>query len=265
MTADRFATWDAPYVLGALIPAERREYEAHLDECQDCRAAVAEIAGLPGLLARVPEPAVFGSSPSESDPDFSPATLPIPPHLLEPPAYLLEPLVSPRPRPVDPPSPEAADGPGAVVRPLRRRGWAVSAAVAVVSAAAAVAITIPLVHSSSSAGPQREVVAERSMEQLRATPITASYKLVADGSDRTRVEMECRYSQSSGSLSYSGKYAMWVTLTNGMQGKLAGWAAGANTGVLHPEGVANVASDQIRSVEIRTDDTSSTVLLSGTV
>ncbi|MDT5019219.1 MAG: hypothetical protein QOD39_5379, partial [Mycobacterium sp.] len=30
---DRYATWDAAYVLGSLSDDERREYEAHLATC----------------------------------------------------------------------------------------------------------------------------------------------------------------------------------------------------------------------------------------
>ena len=50
-SGDRFAEWDAAYVLGALSPSDRRAYERHLAECDACRAAVAELAGLPGLLS----------------------------------------------------------------------------------------------------------------------------------------------------------------------------------------------------------------------
>ena len=41
MTPDHahYADWDSAYVLGALEPAERREYEAHLERCERCRAA----------------------------------------------------------------------------------------------------------------------------------------------------------------------------------------------------------------------------------
>jgi hypothetical protein len=42
---------DAAYLLGALSPTERREFEAHLAGCADCRHAVRELAGIPGLLA----------------------------------------------------------------------------------------------------------------------------------------------------------------------------------------------------------------------
>ncbi|WP_227979183.1 anti-sigma factor family protein [Nocardia spumae] len=51
---DEYATWDAPYVLGALPQEQRLAYENHLTDCTDCRAAVAELSGLPGLLSRVP-------------------------------------------------------------------------------------------------------------------------------------------------------------------------------------------------------------------
>ena len=50
---DKFAQWDAAYVLGALSPAERREFEEHLATCPHCQAAVSELAGIPGLLAQV--------------------------------------------------------------------------------------------------------------------------------------------------------------------------------------------------------------------
>lgn len=42
---------DAAYVLGALSPADRRDYEEHLRGCPACQASVRSLAGLPGLLA----------------------------------------------------------------------------------------------------------------------------------------------------------------------------------------------------------------------
>ena len=52
--AHRYADWDAAYVLGSLSAADRQEYEGHLAQCPSCREAVAELAGMPGLLAQVP-------------------------------------------------------------------------------------------------------------------------------------------------------------------------------------------------------------------
>ncbi|ALE05977.1 hypothetical protein AL755_11685 [Arthrobacter sp. ERGS1:01] len=48
---DPYALWDGAYVLGALPPAERREFEDHLAGCASCRARVAAVSGLPGLLS----------------------------------------------------------------------------------------------------------------------------------------------------------------------------------------------------------------------
>jgi len=44
---------DAAYVLGALSAAERAAFERHLAGCVSCRDSVAELAVLPGLLARL--------------------------------------------------------------------------------------------------------------------------------------------------------------------------------------------------------------------
>lgn len=41
------------YVLGAIDPAERSLVDAHLLTCQECRDELADLAGLPALLARV--------------------------------------------------------------------------------------------------------------------------------------------------------------------------------------------------------------------
>src|SRR5882724_10680688 len=51
LDGDRYVTWDAAYVLGSLSSNERREYEAHLETCKRYRSAVAEISGIPAMLA----------------------------------------------------------------------------------------------------------------------------------------------------------------------------------------------------------------------
>ncbi|RSM36727.1 hypothetical protein DMA12_39255 [Amycolatopsis balhimycina DSM 5908] len=52
--SDPYRDWDAAYILGALSPGERREYEQHLGRCFSCAAAVASFAGMPGILSAVP-------------------------------------------------------------------------------------------------------------------------------------------------------------------------------------------------------------------
>jgi hypothetical protein len=48
-----FALDDGAYVLGALCPAERADFERHLFLCLPCRDSVAALAVLPGLLGRL--------------------------------------------------------------------------------------------------------------------------------------------------------------------------------------------------------------------
>ncbi|HWJ84645.1 MAG TPA: zf-HC2 domain-containing protein [Cellulomonas sp.] len=65
---DPYREWDAAYVLGALGPQERRDYEQHLATCPTCREAVAELAGMPGLLGLLtPEEAAGPPVPAVVD------------------------------------------------------------------------------------------------------------------------------------------------------------------------------------------------------
>jgi hypothetical protein len=59
VSEDPFATFDAAYVLGALSPEDRQRFEQHLRTCDRCASSVRDMAGLPGLLARVDAPAVL--------------------------------------------------------------------------------------------------------------------------------------------------------------------------------------------------------------
>jgi hypothetical protein len=66
---------DGAYVLGALSPSERAEYERHLAGCPECREAVAEIAVLPGLLGRLTDPTGLDLSAAAPQEDRMPALL----------------------------------------------------------------------------------------------------------------------------------------------------------------------------------------------
>jgi hypothetical protein len=66
---DPFEHEDAAHVLGALTHEDRIAYETHLRTCPRCSAAVAELAALPGLLARlpgVPEPVPAPEPPPDT-------------------------------------------------------------------------------------------------------------------------------------------------------------------------------------------------------
>ncbi len=66
-----FAHLDGAYVLGSLAASERAEYERHLRDCDECSRAVRDMAGLPGLLGRVPAEVLELSG----EPEPPPATL----------------------------------------------------------------------------------------------------------------------------------------------------------------------------------------------
>lgn len=66
-----YADADAAYILGALDPAEQQDFRAHLPTCAHCRAAVAELAVMPGLLARLlPENDAALDTPAPLLPDL---------------------------------------------------------------------------------------------------------------------------------------------------------------------------------------------------
>ncbi|GLZ47775.1 anti-sigma factor [Actinomycetospora sp. NBRC 106375] len=63
------------YVLGALEPAEREAFESHLPGCADCARSLGEVAGLPGLLSRVPEGDRDAEPLADPPPDLLAGTL----------------------------------------------------------------------------------------------------------------------------------------------------------------------------------------------
>jgi hypothetical protein len=52
MNEDLYVEWDGAYVLGALDPGERSEYEAHLADCPECRASVEQLRPTVTVLSR---------------------------------------------------------------------------------------------------------------------------------------------------------------------------------------------------------------------
>lgn len=224
--ADDYTTWDAPYVLGALTRIERTEYEDHLAGCPDCRAAVAELAGLPGMLALVEsETALAMIEPRELEP---PGTAPA-----EPPLPALLPRLA-----------------AAAERQRRRRRWTT---LGIVAAAAAVAIAAPVVVSVTDAPDSPgtgQIFAERAMRPVEPSPVTASVKLVrAEG--KTRVVMSCDY--GPGEQPYRWNLALVVIRTDGQQEVLGQWPAGPGTELTIDRAV-DTGPEQIRTIEIRTVD-----------
>jgi hypothetical protein len=66
MSEDRYREWDAAYVVGALSPSERREFERHLAGCDTCREAVSELAGMPAVLSELSREQAVALVPSRA-------------------------------------------------------------------------------------------------------------------------------------------------------------------------------------------------------
>jgi predicted anti-sigma-YlaC factor YlaD len=220
--ADRYAEWDAAYVLGSLSSAERHEYEQHLARCPRCQAAVAELAALPGLLARVPADDVAAEAEGAV------------------PGALLPNLVH------------------AVARRRRRIRIAVAAAVAV---AAAIAIVVPLVVTGPLSPPPEQASGAVTLSQVVASPLQAEIRLV-ENHWGTRIDMSCRYRGVASDYGAGAtQYAMWVTDDAGSAAQVATWTASPGD-TAEPSATTSLPIAQIRSVEVRAVESGTVLLRS---
>lgn len=219
---EKYATWDAAYALGALAAPERAAFEAHLDECPLCRAAVAELGPTTALLSMLSaDDAERIARPSVDD-----AERILPPSVDDAPVRLL-----------------------AVARARRRaRRRAVWAAVGI---AAALVIAVPVGISAFAPRPAVEIALDHSAY----VPATATVALtpVAWG---TRLEMDCTYPASASRSDQT--YVLTVVAKDGTASTLSTWSVLPGATAKVTAGTA-VPLDEIRSVQIR--DTAGQVLL----
>lgn len=160
-----YADWDGAYVLGALAPGDRLEFERHLGGCETCTLAVRQMAGLPGLLGRVEESALDDREPGQGLP-------PVPDTVL------------PRLR--------------REVRARSRRRL-VGVGLAAASAAAAVALTVPLVdrQEGTPGGPATSTVPADGQPMRSLAGSTVSGRLtLASVAWGTRLDLVCTYQPS---------------------------------------------------------------------
>jgi len=219
MTTDEFAMYDAPYVLGSLSPADRRQFEDHLKVCAACAGSVSELAGLPGLMSRV------------SLDQLSAQAEPLPETLL---ASLAR----------------------AVRRERRQRRLAVAAAGAAAAclvAVAAVTLTSPdspdrPAVTSSATRPSG--TANLTLTAVVPSPVTASARLV-DMAWGTRIDLTCAYSTNGSYPATGTPYAMVVIDRTGATQQVATWKALPNR-ELTVMGASSRARHDIAAVEIRT-------------
>ena len=219
-----YADWDAAYVLGSLSPAERREFETHIEGCERCQVSVAELSGLPGLLGRLDPERAFELLDQTDDAPAA-GTTPIPPM----PADLVARI-------------ERRE---ATRRSRRRTGWILGLAAAAVVAGA---IAIPV---SISTAPHPTLTT--ALSQVVSSPLSADVKLTSVGWG-TKVEMSCHYRDIDSSAPEATRwdYALWVVQKDGTASELSSWSAANNSTVNLTAGtslpVAQIASVQVRSV-----------------
>lgn len=215
--ADRYATWDAAYVLGSLSEGERREYEAHLKACERCAAAVAELSGIPALLSRV-EPADFD--------DRDPAQAEPPPHLL---TGLLD-----------------------EVRARRRRSrWMVSAAVGLAAAVLALGVLIavrPETFGLQSGTPPQASAQQLEMQKVSETPINATIALTGYGWG-TRIDMACTYGDWGRRDAPPQNLGMVVVGHDGSRNQVATWL-GLSGATALPSATTPMQMNEIAAVQL---------------
>ena len=211
------------YVLGALAPAERLDFERHLPGCVECSRAVQELAGLTGLLARV-SPDVLESPPVDE---------PAPETLL--PALVRE-----------------------VRRARRRRPWVAAG----FAAAAALVITVGTLgvtgyfepdHTTASPGSTATELS-RPMVPLDQEPISADLAMTGVPWG-TRLDLTCSYTSDDDDWGWpaDSTYALFVRTREGQVEQVATWR-GLPGKTMRLTAATATRRDDIASVEVRAAD-----------
>ena len=228
---DRYATWDAAYVLGSLSSTERREFEAHLETCGRCRAAVAELSGMPALLGLLSADDVRGLDREQPEPP------PLRPEVLE---TVL-----------------------AGVRWRRRRSrWLMSGAVGLAAALLAVGLVVavrPEIVGLKDGTSTEVAAAQLPMDKLAPTSFSATVSL-SSFVWGTRIDMACTYGQwSGGSDEAPSTLGMVVVGRNGSRTQVATWL-GLSGATALPSGNTTMPKDQIASVQLVSVDSGKVLL-----
>ncbi|GEK23411.1 anti-sigma factor family protein [Cellulomonas xylanilytica] len=218
---DPFREWDAAYVLGSLDPADRRVFEDHLRTCAACRAAVADLAGMPGLLRMVPaaEATTLGGPPA---------------------AEVVELAVVAR----------------AVQRDRRRRTAVLTGAAAallVLGGVAGVLLGRPTGVPQATATTTSSQVSALQLEPVGAAAVTADLTL-QEKRWGTRIDWECSYPSDDGAYPTVPTYELVLVDDDGTSTVVATWTGGS-TGARGLGASSSIVTDTIRRVEIRVQGT----------
>ncbi len=229
----RFDQLDGAYVLGSLSADERREYEDHLSGCGRCRAQVAELTALPGLLGRLPTSRALDLLPTGAiaGSELTAEADSLTPTELAPPADLARRLQRRAGR-----------------TRLRARMTAVGAALV----AAAVAVVVVL--GIQSIRPAPTVTAELAPTTALGSPadLTASVKLYRRAWG-TEVDTECRHKVTAAGEYSQLQYGLYVIGSDGSESLVSSWRGIAKSQI---DTVAATATpiDRMSRLELRSID-----------
>ncbi|MBU9763726.1 anti-sigma factor [Mycobacterium sp. TNTM28] len=219
--SNRYRTWDAAYVLGSLDGSERREYEAHLEGCERCRAAVAELSGMPALLAMLDLDDVLALESEQPDPPLRP---------------------------------EVLESVLATVSWRRRRSrWVTTAAVGVAAVLLALGVLIGIrpevvgLHRGTAAQQSAQMMA---MSKVSDTPINASIAM-SSYAWGTRIDMACSYGNWGKQDAPPQNLGMVVIGRDGSREEIATWL-GLSGATALPSANTQKAMDDIAAVQLVT-------------
>ena len=224
---DPFEMDDAAYLLGALSATERARYEQHLQTCDACRRSLTELAGLPGVLRRLPVEVVQSMDDrEEQDPEE---------WTVAPPSVLDDVLERAR----------REDRRARQVRVVRWASALTTAAAAVVVGILAFALPDPTTPAAPPPSAQLD------FEPVGDTPLTANVNL-RDVAWGTKIELECAYPGGDWA-DEDVMYSLVVHDADGDSEQVATWNAVAGR-ELTIDAATAVRGDDIASMEIRAED-----------
>ncbi|GAA2087353.1 zf-HC2 domain-containing protein [Pseudolysinimonas kribbensis] len=221
----RYTEWDAAYVLGSLSSVERREFEAHLELCDRCRLAVADLSGLPSLLGRVdPERAL--SLLASEDEDAEPGSAPV--------TDIVERIEKAEHR-----------------RRLRRFG--------IVGGIAAAALAVAAVAIPVTIAAQPHPTVSVALAPTAGNSVSGDVQLTSVKWG-TRIDMHCAYGTGS-TWGYPGDggYALWVVDRAGRASEVSTWKATSGSQVKLTAATA-LSVGEIARIEVRSAATNDVLL-----
>jgi hypothetical protein len=231
---DPFDMDDAAYLLGALSPHDRVRYEQHLQTCDTCRSSLTELAGLPGVLRRLPLEVVLAMDQPEHD-DVAGADP-------EPPPSVLSGLLA---------RVEGEEHRHRRVKAVRWAGALTTAAAALVVAALAMGWWGPEEPPPvANPSPQEQL----SLEPVADTEVTANVSLQEVGWG-TKIQLECNFPAPPGVDPYAAapEFSLVVHDAEGESDQVATWNALAGKEFIIDAATALKGPD-IASIEVRAQD-----------